>query len=384
MRKHTGNSSWRWTDAGLAALVWFVPVTGLTGGIVTIDRVLSSLLIGLLIGTIMSVPLPSLQARVTKTATARRVAEAVWTAAAGAAALALLDLDGRSFASVVIALVGLWIALTVSVAIRPLNVARTGLGRDAIAWLPLPRRSPMAALGKRGFDVIVSALALIAIAPLLAIVAIAIKANDGGSVLFKQRRVGRNGIPFEMVKFRSMVLNAEELKADLVDSSERSGPLFKMSNDPRITPIGRIIRELSIDELPQLLNILRGDMSLVGPRPALPDEAAQFDTTLQRRTIVTPGLTGLWQAEARSDADFDRFRDLDLRYVSTASPALDLWIILATATEILVAVAAIPLGAAGLDVGQTDGIDLRDKPSEDLVIDLRTPANSNEARPSVA
>lgn len=383
MRNQSANSSWRWTDASLAALLWFVPVTGLSGGVVTTDRVLSSLLIGLLVGTIMSVPLPSLQTRVVKTATARRVAEAVWTAAAGAAALALLDLDGRSLISVAVGLVVLWVALSVSVAFRPLHIARTGLGRDAIAWLPIPRRSPVATLGKRAFDVSVSALALIAISPLLAIVAIAIKANDGGPVLFKQRRVGRNGIPFEMVKFRSMVLNAEELKAGLAASSERSGPLFKMSNDPRITPIGRIIRELSVDELPQLLNILRGEMSLVGPRPALPDEAAQFDTTLQRRTIVTPGLTGLWQAEARSDADFERFRDLDLRYVSTASPALDFWIILATATEILVAVAAIPLAAAGVDIGQTDGIDLRDTSSDDLVIDLRTPAH-NDVRPSVA
>lgn len=365
-------------------MIWFVPITGLTVSIITIDRVLSSLLIGLLVGTIMSVPLPSLQAQVIKTASARRVAEAVWTATAGAAALALLDLDGRTFASAVIGLVGLWIALTGSVALRPLLVSRTGLGRDAIARLPIPQRSRLAAFGKRLFDIVVSALALLAIAPVLAVVAIAIKADDGGPVLFKQRRIGRNGIPFEMLKFRSMVLNAEELKADLVDSSERSGPLFKMSNDPRITPIGRVIRELSIDELPQLLNILRGDMSLVGPRPALPDEAAQFDATLQRRAIVTPGLTGLWQAEARSDADFGRFRDLDLRYVSTASPALDLWIILATATEILVAIAAVPLAVVGVEVGRTDGIDLRDQASDDLVTDLRASAKSNGTRPSVA
>ncbi len=362
MGTQTADHSWRWRDAGLAALIWYVPITGLLHGFrtLTIDRTLSSLLIGLLVGTVVSVPLPSLQTQVAKTASARRVAEAVWTAAAGAAALALLDLDDRSFASALIGLVFMWVVLAVSVALRPLSIARTGLGRDAISWLPVPRRSRFAATGKRTFDVIVSALTLASIAPLLAVVALTIKVNDGGPILFKQRRIGRNGVPFEMFKFRSMVLNAEELRAELEACSERSGPLFKMSNDPRITPVGRIIRELSIDELPQLLNILRGDMSLVGPRPALPDEAALFDATLQRRNIVTPGLTGLWQAEARSDADFERFRDLDLRYVSTASPAVDFWIILATATEVLVAVAAIPLAAAGFDVGRTDAIDLRE------------------------
>jgi len=366
-------------------MVWFVPVTGLATNLdlVTTDRVLSSLLIGLLVGTVTSVPLASLQAQVLKTATARRVAEAVWTAAAGAAALALLDLDGRSLFAALAGLVLMWVTLTISIALRPLSISRSGATRDAIAWLPVPRRSPLASVGKRGFDLAVSALALLAISPLLLIVAIAIKLNDGGPVFFKQRRVGQNGMPFEMIKFRSMVLNAEELRAELEASSERSGPLFKMTNDPRITPVGRIIRELSIDELPQMFNILRGDMSLVGPRPALPDEAAQFDTTLQRRNLVTPGLTGLWQAEARSDADFNRFRELDLRYMSTASPALDFWIILATATEIISSVAAIPLAAVGFDIASTDGIDLRDA-SDENVIDLREHAGASEPRPSAA
>ena len=383
MGTQTADRSWRWRDAGLAALIWYVPLTGLGHGWATvpIGRAFSSLLIGLLVGMVTSVPLPSLQTQVAKTASARRVAEAIWTAAAGAAALALLNLDDRSFASALIGLGFMWIVLAVSVTLRPLSIAHTGVGRDAISSLPVPRRSRLAATGKRTFDVIVSAAALASIAPLLAVVAVAIKVNDGGPILFKQPRVGRHGVPFEMFKFRSMVMNAEELRAGLKASSERSGPLFKMSNDPRITPVGRIIRELSIDELPQLLNILRGDMSLVGPRPALPDEAALFDETLQRRNIVTPGLTGLWQAEARSDADFERFRDLDLRYVSTASPAVDFWIIIATATEVMVAVAAVPLAAAGFDVGRTDAIDLRE-PADPVTDNKRVgPA---ETRPTAA
>lgn len=381
----TADRSWRWRDAGLAALIWYVPITGLLGATTapSTDRILGSLLIGLLVGIVLSAPLSSIQAQVAKTSTAKRVLEAVWTAAAGAAALALLGLDARSLFSVLAGLASLWLALAVSAAVRPLSIARTGPQRDAVSWLPVRPRSSAAATGKRIFDLVVSALALAVIAPVLVSVALAIKASDGGPVFFKQRRVGRDGIPFEMIKFRSMVLNAEELKSELEAQNDRSGPLFKMSNDPRITSVGRIIRELSIDELPQLLNILRGDMSLVGPRPALPDEAAQFDTRLQRRNIVTPGLTGLWQAEARSDADFQRFRDLDLRYVSTATPALDLWIILATATEVLVSVAAIPLGALGITVGQSDGIDLRSEPV-DNVIDLRTNVDHPAPRPTAA
>lgn len=371
---------WRWRDAGLASLIWYVPVTGLLNdtATMTVNRALSSILVGLLVGAIMSVPLSSIHSQVTKTASARRVAEAVWTAAAVAAALVLLGVDHRSLVAVVISLALLWLALAVSVAVRPLSAARTN-PVVAVSWLPVPHRSPVATAGKRFFDAVVSAAALVVIAPLLAIVAIAIKANDGGPILFKQRRVGRDGVPFEMLKFRSMVNNAEDLRAELEASSERSGPLFKMTNDPRITPIGRIIRELSIDELPQLLNILRGDMSLVGPRPALPEEAELFDSTLQRRSAVTPGLTGLWQAEARSDGDFERFRDLDLRYVSAASPALDLWIILATATDVIVAAASVPLNAAGFDIKRADGVDAQ----PDATVDAR-PANTPGTRPSAA
>ena len=376
MENKTAEHPWRWRDAGIAALIWFVPATGLINGGGSIDRALASIIVGLMVGTVISLPLPSTQAQVAKTATARRVLEAVWTAAAAASALALLGLDDRTLISAVLSLAFLWIALAVSTGLRPLAVAGGSTRSDAPTWLPVSQRSAAAERGKRAFDVIVAGAALIAIAPVLAIVAVAIKAKDGGPVFFRQRRVGRNGIPFEMLKFRSMVMNAEELKADLEQHSDRSGPLFKMTNDPRITPVGRIIRELSIDELPQLINILRGDMSLVGPRPALPNEAALFDQTLQRRTLVSPGLTGLWQAEARSDADFNRFRNLDLRYVSSASPSMDFWIILATATELAVAVVRTVLRGLGVDTDRTDGV------AE--TIDLRVISGESTTTSSVA
>lgn len=371
MEKMVAEQPWRWRDAGLTVLVWFVPATGLVGGTVSIERVLSSAFIGLLVGMVLSVPIPAKQAAVAKTSTARRVVEAVWTAAIGAAVLALLGLDDRSLASVLVALTMLWLALAVSTALRPLVIAGGPTTQTGPTWLPISRRSRLAEQGKRTVDIALAGGTLLVAAPFLLLVALAIKIEDGGPVLFRQQRIGRHGIPFEMIKFRSMVLNAEELKSQLEHQSERNGPLFKMTNDPRITRVGRLIRELSIDELPQLLNIVRGDMSVVGPRPALPDEAAHFDSTLQRRNTVTPGLTGLWQAEARSDADFERFRSLDLRYVSTASPSMDLWIIAATGTEVIVAVVRATLRAFGHDTTRTDGIasdqptiDLRDTPVE--------------------
>lgn len=377
---------WRWREAALVAGIWFapIPILGSTSASM-VERLVSSGAIAVLVGTVLSVPLPSLQTQVTKTVSAKRVFEAVWTAATGVAVLALFGLDDRSFIAAVLGLLGIWLALAVSVAIRPLDISGdAGAAPTAVSWLPAHQPNQLKRLGKRAFDAVVAAIALVAIAPVLVVTALAIKANDGGPVLFKQRRVGQDGVPFEMFKFRSMVLNAEDLRAELEAESERSGPLFKMTNDPRITPVGRVIRELSIDELPQLFNILFGTMSLVGPRPALPDEAAQFDAPLQRRTAVRPGLTGLWQAEARSDADFQRFRDLDLRYVSTASPALDLWIILATATEVLVAVLSVAFGRLGFDGGCNDGIDLRDHNTVDLRATHNASITDGDPRPTAA
>jgi lipopolysaccharide/colanic/teichoic acid biosynthesis glycosyltransferase len=156
-----------------------------------------------------------------------------------------------------------------------------------------------------------------------------------------------------MVKFRSMVPDAEELKAELFGENERTGPLFKLSDDPRITRVGHLIRETSVDELPQLWNVLRGEMSLVGPRPALLEEEAAFDEELRGRFDVRPGITGLWQVEARRNASFDAYRRLDLHYVENWTLGLDIRIILATVEQIVVSLAMLPikrfLPGAGID-----------------------------------
>ena len=167
----------------------------------------------------------------------------------------------------------------------------------------------------------------------------AIKVHDRGPVIFSQERVGRNGVPFRILKLRTMVTDAEQRLVDLRERNERSGPLFKLDHDPRVTPIGRLLRLTSLDELPQLWNVLRGEMSLVGPRPALPVEVASFDDELLERSRVLPGITGLWQVEARDNPSFDSYRRLDLFYVENWSITLDLVILLSTLETELVRVA---------------------------------------------
>ncbi len=162
-----------------------------------------------------------------------------------------------------------------------------------------------------------------------------IKLEDGGPVLFRQRRVGLHGREFEILKFRTMVVDAEARLAALRQSNERVGPLFKMDHDPRITRIGRLLRATSLDELPQLFNVLNGSMSLVGPRPALPREVAEFPVALNARHQVRPGITGLWQVEARDNPAFEAYLRLDLFYVENWSLALDLMILLGTIDHIV-------------------------------------------------
>jgi exopolysaccharide biosynthesis polyprenyl glycosylphosphotransferase len=178
---------------------------------------------------------------------------------------------------------------------------------------------------KRSLDVLGAALGLLALAPLFAAVAVAVKLESRGPVFFRQSRVGRHGRPFGMFKFRSMVVDAEARRAALEAQNEhKRGPVFKITHDPRITRVGRWIRRTSIDELPQLWNVLRGEMSLVGPRPPIPAEVQKYDAWQRRRLSVTPGLTGLWQVSGRNNVDFDEWMRLDLRYIDTWSFALDL------------------------------------------------------------
>ena len=187
---------------------------------------------------------------------------------------------------------------------------------------------------KAVFDQVLAALALILLAPVFVAVAVAIRATEGGPVLFRQTRVGRDGCCFTLYKFRTMVVNAEQRKALLTVSNEADGALFKMRRDPRITRVGGRLRRWSLDELPQLINVLRGDMSLVGPRPALPDETARYGDHMRRRLAVKPGITGLWQVSGRSDLAWEEAVRLDLRYVENWSLALDLQILWKTGSAV--------------------------------------------------
>jgi exopolysaccharide biosynthesis polyprenyl glycosylphosphotransferase len=185
---------------------------------------------------------------------------------------------------------------------------------------------------KRVIDIVTAAVLLPLASPVLLLVAIAIRLGDGGPVLYRHTVVGRYGVQTEVLKFRTMVPNAAAMTDDLADMNERKGgPLFKASNDPRVTRIGRLLRDTSIDELPQLWDVLTGRMSLVGPRFAMPKEAALFDEELQRRTVMRPGITGLWQTEARDNPSFSAYRRLDLLYVDNWSLGLDLSILANTA-----------------------------------------------------
>jgi exopolysaccharide biosynthesis polyprenyl glycosylphosphotransferase len=185
------------------------------------------------------------------------------------------------------------------------------------------------------FDKMSATLALILLAPVFAGIAAAIRVTGPGPVLFRQIRVGRDGRCFTLYKFRTMVADAEQQKALLAASNEADGALFKIRRDPRITPIGGWLRRWSLDELPQLLNVVRGDMSLVGPRPALPDETARYGDHMRRRLVVKPGITGLWQVSGRSDLAWEEAVRLDLRYVENWSLALDLQILWKTGSAVV-------------------------------------------------
>jgi lipopolysaccharide/colanic/teichoic acid biosynthesis glycosyltransferase len=168
---------------------------------------------------------------------------------------------------------------------------------------------------KRSFDVAASTVSVVVLLPVFLVISLAVLLAEGRPVIYRQVRVGRGGRPFTMFKFRSMVTDAHDQLADVQALNQRNGPLFKTHQDPRITRVGRFLRITSLDELPQLFNVLCGSMSLVGPRPALYEEREHFPPALLERELIRPGLTGLWQVEARLDPDFDRYHQLDLQYV---------------------------------------------------------------------
>ena len=188
---------------------------------------------------------------------------------------------------------------------------------------------------KRTFDIVLASLILLMVSPVILVAALLIKLEDHGPIVYRQPRVGHRGQIFECLKLRSMVTNADEIRQQLLDHHDGAGVLFKLKRDPRVTRVGRVIRRYSIDELPQLWNVLRGDMSLVGPRPALPLEVDQYQRYVTRRLDVRPGITGLWQVSGRSDLSWDDSVRLDLYYVDNWSFTQDLGILFRTAKAVL-------------------------------------------------
>lgn len=204
-------------------------------------------------------------------------------------------------------------------------------GRHLLGFTPMAKVSWM----KRGMDLVLGTLILLALTPALLLVALLVKLDSPGPVLYRQERVGRDGKRFMMFKFRSMRQDADALLVELRERNEATGPLFKIKNDPRITRVGRVLRRFSVDEFPQLLNVLRGEMSLVGPRPPVPSEVEQYDDWHLARLRAVPGMTGLWQASGRSEVPFHDMVRLDLHYIQNWSLSLDLEILARTVPAVL-------------------------------------------------
>ena len=190
-------------------------------------------------------------------------------------------------------------------------------------------------VAKRFFDIVLSLCGLVILSPLFLITAMAIRLDSKGPAFYSQKRIGKNGKPFKMYKFRSMCVNAEQQLERLAALNERDGPTFKITHDPRVTRVGRFIRKTCIDELPQLINILRGEMSLVGPRPPLPNEVAVYTPYQMRRLGVTPGLTCFWQATKGEDTTFEEWVEMDLKYIRERSLKTDIKILFLTVRVVL-------------------------------------------------
>jgi lipopolysaccharide/colanic/teichoic acid biosynthesis glycosyltransferase len=207
-------------------------------------------------------------------------------------------------------------------------------GAPFISYEVAPK-APEALAVKHALDLLVAVLLAASLSPLMVLVALAIVVRMGRPVLFAQERAGLNGRRFRMLKFRTMVRGAEERRDDFLGRNEMDGPVFKLADDPRVTPLGRVLRRLSLDELPQLLNVVAGDMSLVGPRPLPVREQTEIRGAHRRRLSMKPGITGLWQVSGRNDLGFEDWMRLDLLYVDTWSLGLDLRILLRTLPAVL-------------------------------------------------
>lgn len=220
--------------------------------------------------------------------------------------------------------------------VHPRHLSLGILGYEPFLVLEPPRLARFQHAVKRTVDVTVAAVLLVLSLPLLLAAAAAIKLEDRGPVLFHQRRIGRHGVPFDVIKLRTMVPDAERRMSEVAHLNERTdGPLFKAHHDPRVTRVGRLLRATSVDEIPQLWRVVRGEMSLVGPRPALPEEVSQFDDRLMARHRMRPGITGIWQVAHRDDPSFEAYRRADLLYVENWSLVLDLSILARTVPTVL-------------------------------------------------
>jgi lipopolysaccharide/colanic/teichoic acid biosynthesis glycosyltransferase len=261
-----------------------------------------------------------------------------------------------------------------------LNAASEGRERPALSSvLGFTRTYP---IGKRVFDIFAASVGLILSAPLMLIIAVVLKAADGGPVLFKQRRCTQYGRFFEMYKFRTMVVDAEEIRATMQCLNEVDGPMFKIADDPRVTPIGVVLRRTYLDELPQLWNVLRGDMALVGPRPLSMSEMSLNPRWRDFRLAVRPGLTGLWQVESHSKSSFAEWIRHDIHYVCNFSPWLDLKILLKTALNVFKSLflrSSKPSGDARTVTGEVSGSEDRTPPLENVQFELSEMTHEEKA-----
>jgi exopolysaccharide biosynthesis polyprenyl glycosylphosphotransferase len=248
------------------------------------------------------------------------------------------EMDGEALRRLSYELEGTGVDLLVAPALT--NVTGNRVSLRPMGGMPLlhvdePELSGTRKLVKAAFDRSVAGIALVLLAPVLLALALVVRTTSKGPALFRQERVGRDGQLFRLWKFRSMTVDAEARRDELVDLNEFDGPLFKIRNDPRVTRIGAFLRKYSLDELPQLINVVRGDMSLVGPRPPLSSEVAMYDGHAHRRLLVKPGITGLWQVSGRSDLDWNETVQLDLRYVEDWSLGLDIVLLARTVVSVL-------------------------------------------------
>ena len=269
---------------------------------------------------------------------AERITDAVVHADAGAVIVAGSAVGELTMSAVHAAVEPLGVEVLLSAGLPGIAASRVAVAHvDGLAMLALRRRRMRRseAAVKRAIDIAGSASLLLVAAPFMAVIALAIAFSSPGPILFRQARVGRNGRTFRMHKFRSMVVDAELRLEEIRTANQADGVLFKLEDDPRVHGVGRFLRRLGLDELPQLVNVLRGDMSLVGPRPALPDEAERWNARWRARLLVKPGITGLWQINGRHDLAFDDYIRYDLFYVANWSLTLDLRVLARTLPALL-------------------------------------------------